>query len=303
MATDNQQPDALETTEPTSPKVRWRMEALGRLGPGIAHEINTPMQYIGDNTHFLEEAFTDLKNIYEKFQSLLSSGRTGRVPEQLIADIDALITQMDLEYILGEVPSAFRQTHEGLEKIQRMVRGIQHFSQENASQKTSQEFSAIVENVVNLSRNVWKYQSDLRIELANNLPGFDNHPEDISLALLYLIDYSIRCINQKIDPQSGQKGTIVIAAERKSDLLEVRVSHNGAPPNVSLADLLNTTTDPSREPGGRHAPLMLCHYIVTRDLGGQFMWETETGSGTSFVISLPTATDKHDDNQGDMFIG
>ena len=104
------------------------MEAIGHLASGIAHEISTPAQFVGDNTHFLREAFSDLRQILGCFQALTSAVRTGdNVTAQLHA-VDAAIHDLDLDYLEREIPLAIDHILDGVARISKIVRSMKFFA-------------------------------------------------------------------------------------------------------------------------------------------------------------------------------
>src|SRR5438034_579660 len=89
-----------------------KLESIGQLAAGIAHEINTPTQYVGDNTHFLQDAFGDLEQLLKKHQELLDACRAGVSTQALVAEIESLSSQLDLPYLSTEIPNAIQQSLE-----------------------------------------------------------------------------------------------------------------------------------------------------------------------------------------------
>ena len=109
-----------------------KMESIGQLAAGIAHEINTPTQYVGDNTRFIRDAFTDLSGVLEKYGELLTVARNGVAPPALIAEIDDEIANADLEYLSEEIPKAIQQSLEGVSRIAKIVRSMKDFAHPGA---------------------------------------------------------------------------------------------------------------------------------------------------------------------------
>lgn len=112
-----------------------KLESIGQLAAGIAHEINTPTQYVGDNIRFLQDSFTDLSGLLESYQELLDEAKAGPVAEDKIAGIEAVQEDVDLEFLLEEIPSAIAQSLEGIERVSGIVRAMKEFSHPGVEQK------------------------------------------------------------------------------------------------------------------------------------------------------------------------
>src|SRR5581483_11469472 len=147
-----------------------KLEAIGQLAAGIAHEINTPTQYIGDNTRFVRDAFQDLSKLIEQHHRLLEAGRNQAVTPQLIAELDAARQAADLDYVLAEVPKAIQQSLEGVERVATIVRAMKEFSHPGTGQKSAVNLNHAIESTITVARNEWKYVADVVMEFDPSLP-------------------------------------------------------------------------------------------------------------------------------------
>ncbi|MCK5527336.1 MAG: hypothetical protein KAJ05_09315, partial [Candidatus Latescibacteria bacterium] len=111
-----------------------KLASMGQLAAGIAHEINTPTQYIGDNTRFFQGAFTDLSSLLEKYHLLLESVKTGAIPQQLIDEVEKAEEKADLEFLLEEIPTAIKQSLEGIDRVTGIVQAMRAFSHPGVSE-------------------------------------------------------------------------------------------------------------------------------------------------------------------------
>src|SRR5262249_16217411 len=98
-------------------KQAQKLESIGQLAAGIAQEINTPIQYIGDNTNFLAGAVCDLGGVLALYRAALTN------PNKL-AEAEQAANQVDLDYLLEEMPRAIRQTLEGVKHVARIVKAM-----------------------------------------------------------------------------------------------------------------------------------------------------------------------------------
>ncbi|MCK5349070.1 MAG: PAS domain S-box protein, partial [Desulfobacula sp.] len=138
-----------------------KLESIGQLAAGIAHEINTPIQYVGDNTNFVKDAFEDLNGVIDNFKDLLEAARKGKIDKQLIKDMESMIKDADLEFLAGEVPLAISQSLEGVERVSKIVKSMKEFSHPGGEERVMTDIHQSIENTVTVAKNEWKYVSDL----------------------------------------------------------------------------------------------------------------------------------------------
>lgn len=112
-----------------------KLESIGQLAAGIAHEINTPTQYVGDNTRFIGDAFTDINAVLEKYHELFESAREGKVNEEIIKEVEKEVEDADLEYLTDEVPKAIQQSLEGVSRIAKIVQSMKDFAHPGTTEK------------------------------------------------------------------------------------------------------------------------------------------------------------------------
>ena len=147
-----------------------KLESIGQLAAGIAHEINTPSQYIGDNTRFLRDAFADLRPLLARCLEL-RDGAAGRAGDgDRWQAIIASMEQADLEFLLKEIPAAIDQSLEGIERVTQIVRSMKEFSHPDSEEKQSIDVNRAIENTLTISRNEWKYVAEVVTDLADDLP-------------------------------------------------------------------------------------------------------------------------------------
>jgi PAS domain S-box-containing protein len=269
-----------------------KMESIGQLAAGIAHEINTPTQYVADNTHFLKEAFDDLETAIASYDRLLEAARQGSVPADLIAEVDAAKEEADLEYIAEETPKALEQALEGLQKISIIVSAMKEFSHPGGDDKELVDINGLINNTLTVSRNEWKYVAKMETELDPTLPMIPGFKSKLSQVFLNLIVNAAHAIVGVGGDESGNdgEGIIRIVTSQVGDSLEVRISDNG--PGVP-EDLKNRIFDPfftTKEVGkGTGQGLSIAHSVVVDKHGGSLDLEQEGGAGATFVIRLPLA--------------
>jgi PAS domain S-box-containing protein len=262
-----------------------KLEAVGQLAAGIAHEINTPTQFVSDNATFLKENWAPiaelLQNCRQFQQSELSSASDfGRRFEELWR-------QSDLNYLLAEVPRAIDQCLDGLGRIAKIVRAMKEFSHPGSDEKTPVDINHAIETTVAVSRNEWKYFADVDLHLDNALPLVPCLHGEFNQAILNLIVNAAQAIAGGGD-STGGKGKITIATRCLSDSAEISVADTGTGiPEAIRSRIFEPffTTKPVGKGTGQG--LSLVHATIVKRLKGQLWFDSEVGRGTTFFIRLP----------------
>jgi PAS domain S-box-containing protein len=148
-----------------------KLEAIGQLAAGIAHEINTPTQYVGDNTRFVQDAFQDVIKVLRAHEELVAAARNDAVTPELLDQAEALIAASDLEYISGQIPAAIAETLEGVGRIAKIVRAMKEFSHPGSKEKTPADLNRAIESTVIVAHNEWKYVADVQLDLSPDIPA------------------------------------------------------------------------------------------------------------------------------------
>lgn len=264
-----------------------KMESIGQLAAGIAHEINTPIQYIGDNVRFLEEGFVTLRGLQADFEQLLICGKTGASCPETVANVKAAMEEADLEYLLDEMPKAIAQSLDGIARVSHIVQAMKHFSHPGTTEKTLVDINRVIDSTVTVARNEWKYTADVITEFDPNLPLVPCLPGDFSQAILNLIVNAAHAIKDVVG-DSGDKGHIVLSTRCSGAWTEIRIRDTGTgiPNSVRsrIFDPFFTTKEVGR---GTGQGLSIAHSIIVEKHGGEISFETETGKGTTFLLRLP----------------
>jgi two-component system NtrC family sensor kinase len=250
-----------------------KLEALGTLAGGIAHEINTPAQYIGDNLRFVSG---EVDGLFAAIEAAGDAGADGSENE-------------DLDYLREEIPTALRQSIEGVEHIATIVKAIREFSHPGQRSRSQFSLNASIENTVTVSRNQWKYAADVELELDPAVPEIVGMQGEINQVLLNLITNAAQAIEERGD---GARGTIRIATRPRGDGVELTIADTGggiAPENLDrIFDLFFTTKPPGK---GTGQGLAIAHAIVVKHHGGTIDVDSTPGTGTTFTITLPVTSE------------
>ncbi len=147
-----------------------KLESIGQLAAGIAHEINTPIQYIGDNVYFLKNSFEDLTQVFLKYGALREAIKAGMACGQLVEEVEKVIEETKLDYLNREIPKAIQQTLEGVERVSRIVQSIKAFAHPGKERKVEVDINRAIETNIMVARNEWKYVAELVTDLDTSLP-------------------------------------------------------------------------------------------------------------------------------------
>ena len=137
-----------------------KLESVGQLSAGIAHEINTPSQFVGDNIHYIQESFADFERLFEKHQTLLdvlSDAKLEPEVRRAVDDLQSCATEIDLPYLREDLPSAISQALDGVTRISTIVRAMKEFSHPGSDCKEHIDLNKAIESTITVARNEWKY--------------------------------------------------------------------------------------------------------------------------------------------------
>lgn len=264
-----------------------RLESVGRLAAGIAHEINTPIQYVGDNTRFLSEAFSDLSKALEPVLQLLEEAQAGPVPPESFQPVADALKKADLEYLRAEIPAAVEQSLEGVDRVASIVRAMKEFSHPGQSKKAMVDINRAVQNTVTVARNEWKYVAEVKTDLADDLPLVPCYPGELNQVFLNVIVNAAQALGEKMEKNSPEKGIIDIRTRRRGDWVVISIADNG--PGIpekyqaKIFDPFFTTKEVGK---GTGQGLAIAFQVIQKHQGRIF-FESAEGRGTAFFFELP----------------
>ncbi len=265
-----------------------KLESVGRLAAGIAHEINTPTQYVSDNTMFLKESGMDLLKFVREVEKLLLEEHGEDLPADLKEKFLALLEDLDMEFLLEEVPKAIDQSMEGLERVTKIVRAMKEFSHPGSAVQEPTDLNKAIRSTVTIARNEWKYVSDLETDLDPDLPLVRCYGGDFNQVILNLIVNAAHAIGEVVKDKPGEKGKIKVSTRKDGDWAEIRVEDTGTGiPKAIRHKIFEPffTTKPVGKGTGQG--LSLVYSVITGKHGGEVSLESEEGKGTTFILRIP----------------
>ena len=275
-----------------------KLESIGQLAAGIAHEINTPTQYVGDNTRFLRDAFSDLEQLLDTYARMPEAMKAGVPADELISTIHAAAEEADLDYLKEEIPRAILQSLEGVERVSKIVSAMKEFSHPGVAEKKAIDINRAIESTVTVARNEWKYVAELIMDLDHSMLPIPCLPGEFNQVILNIIINAAHALGgSTASKESGEKGTITVSTRNLDDHAEIRISDNGTgiPESIRarVFDPFFTTKDVGK---GTGQGLAIAHSVIVDKHGGTIRFESEMGRGTTFIITLPN--DGHGGQEG-----
>lgn len=278
-----------------------KLESVGMLAAGIAHEINTPLQFVSTNISFLKESFTALSPIVARVAQLPTDSPSALELQQAIDLLREDGEAADLDFLTEEIPPAINQSLEGLNRINSLVLAMKEFSRPGDRLKSYENLNAIINTTVIVSRNEWKYVADLELDLDPALPPVLCLRNEIGQVLLNLIINAAQAI-ENIAGKGAEagKGKITITsfcATAGEVVISVSDTGRGIPEEIR-----NRIFDPfftTREVGhGSGQGLAISRDVIVSKHGGQLTFTSEYGKGTTFVIRLPLRDEGREEQAG-----
>jgi len=264
-----------------------KLESIGELAAGIAHEINTPIQYVGDNTRFVQDACKDLNGVLENCQQLIAAMQDSGDIVNAAAKLSASMEHADVDYLISEIPAAIEQTLEGVDRVANIVRAMKEFAHPGASEMTPTNLSTAISNTVMVARNEWKYVAEVGTDFQEDLPLVPCLPGKINQVLLNMIVNAAHAIGAT-ENANPTKGRINISTRLVDPHAEIRITDTGrgiAPENIDRIFTPFFTTKAAGKGTGQG--LAIAHTVIVEKHNGSIDVQSNLGEGTTFIIRIP----------------
>ncbi|MBI5295768.1 MAG: PAS domain S-box protein [Chloroflexi bacterium] len=262
-----------------------KLESVGQLAAGIAHEINTPIQFVGDNVTFLTDGFATMSQVINSLRSAVDKEASAA----LVEEARGVVAAADIDFLLEEMPKALIQSQEGVERVAVIVRAMKEFSHPGNQDVAPADLNRAIENTITISRNEWKQVAEVIATLATDLPLVPVHLGDFNQVMLNLLVNAAHAIaDQRKRSGDDALGCIRVTTVRDEAMAVVRVSDDGCGMSPAVQARIFEPFFTTKEVGrGTGQGLALARALVVKKLGGTISFESTEGVGTTFIIRLP----------------
>lgn len=267
-----------------------KLRSIGELAAGIAHEINTPTQYVSDNSHFLKDAFDQIIKIIVSSDAVDEAAKSGDCAQikDLIVQHMKLKEEMDFAYLREEIPKAIDQNLEGLGHISRIVKSMKSFSHQGMQNKAITDINKSITDTITISRNEWKYNSEVITDFEEPELFIECLPAELNQVFLNMLINSVHAVQTEINSGNIKKGKIIFSTKKTGRFVEIKISDNGCGIPKRIIERIYDPFFTTKDVGvGTGQGLAISHTIITEKHGGTINVESEPKKGTTFTIYLP----------------
>ena len=262
------------------------LESIGRLAAGVAHEINTPVQYVSDNVRFVREAFEDLEQVFQSHKLLKDRVLAGKHAVEEAKSAEEAERKADLNFILGNTAAALAQASQGLDRIAGIVRSMKEFSHPDQKEMAPTDLNRSIQATLIVSRNEYKYVAEVETDLCD-LPPVVCHAGEINEVLLNILVNAAHAIGDRVKG-TDTKGTIRIHSFLEGDVAVIDISDTGGGIPEKIRSRVFEPFFTTKEVGrGTGQGLSISRAIIVDKHRGSLDFDVEQGVGTTFHIRIP----------------
>ena len=262
------------------------MALLGTLAAGVAHEINTPIQFIGDSIEFLRQSSDELFALFGKVQLARQNAASGQPLAEAIAEAEQAEQAADLPYLRANMPEAFERCIDGLNRVATIVRSLKEFAHPAVGEMGVVDLNRMVQNTLTIAANEYKYVARLETDFGD-LPPVTCYAGEIGQAVLNIVVNAAHAIGDVVK-NSNQKGLITVRTRRERESALIAISDTGTgiaeAIRARIFDPFFTTKEVGR---GSGQGLAIAWSTVTKAHSGELTFDTKPNEGTTFYLRIP----------------
>lgn len=265
-----------------------KLESVGQLAAGVAHEINTPMQYLGDNLDFVKNKLIRLEPLLNNFANFLEVAEQSDWECDLLTTMRADLNRLKAKSFLQQVSEAIDDCQDGVRHVSRIVRAMKELAHPGQDEKTLTDINRTLESTIAVSTNEWKYVAEVQTNLDASLPLITALPGELSQVFLNILVNAGHAIGDTNGNGATGKGTITVSSRCTDKYVEVSIANSGSwiPDEIKqrIFDPFFTTKAIGK---GTGQGLAIAHSVVVQKHGGKLWCDSSPGMGTTFFIQLP----------------
>ena len=262
-----------------------KLESVGRLAAGVAHEINTPVQFIGDNVRFLRDSFASFAAVLGRYRTFREAAASGQIGPEPLAELQRAEQEADCAFLLEEVPLALAQTLDGVERVATIVRAMKEFAHPEGTEMAAADLNRALQSTMAVARNELKYVAEIESDFGE-LPLVVCNIGDLNQVFLNLLVNAAHAIADVV--KDGQKGRIRVRTASEGDKVLISISDTGCgiPEAIrsKIYDPFFTTKQVGR---GTGQGLAIARSVIVERHKGTLTFDSNVGTGTTFFIRLP----------------
>lgn len=266
-----------------------KMESVGRLASGIAHEINTPLQFIGDNNFFLKDAADSILEYFKIIDFEINKINDQDTCSITRSNIKKAKEDLGIDFLSEEMKKSIKSNLDGIQRVSKIVLAMKNFAHPSGKQKVLSDINSTIETTSVISKNEWKYDAELELDLNPDLPAIYCVTDEINQVLLNMIINSVHAIQEfKLKQNSNELGKITIKTDFDDKWLTIEITDSGTGISQENIDKIFDpffTTKPVGKGTGQGLPIV--HDIIVNKHQGRINVESQIGKFTKFIISLP----------------
>jgi signal transduction histidine kinase len=264
-----------------------KLESVGRLASGIAHEINTPIQFVSDSCAFLDTATTDLLRVIAHHrETLIGLVARGEALEAEVASARAVEADSDIDYLVDEIPRAVERATQGLGRVSAIVQSMKEFAYQDRAEPVIADLNRAIVSTLTVARNEYKYVAEVRTELGE-LPPVACHVGELNQAVLNIVVNAAHAIEAALRG-TGRKGEIVVRTRTAGTGVAIEIEDNGTGIPPAIVDKIFDPFFTTKEIGkGTGQGLAIARGVVVDKHHGKLAVDTQIGRGTKFTLILP----------------
>lgn len=262
-----------------------KLEAIGRLAAGIAHEINTPIQFIGDSAYFLLSANEERQRVISAYQDACAALAAGSFAHEHLERVRQAEAESEIDFLEAEIPQALQRIREGVSRVASIVGAMKEFAYPDQKEMSFADLNRAILNTLTVARNELKYAADIETDFGE-LPPVMCHVGDFNQVILNILVNAAHAIEDRIKGRND-RGTITIKTAREDNMALVSIQDTGCGIPKEIQHKIFDPFFTSKKVGrGSGQGLAISRAIIERH-GGKLSFETEVGKGTTFYIRLP----------------